>query len=108
MGGKIPCSAACHQRSAIRHPPLSCYTRPAETSAPMPQMMKAVVKPDRAPGLRLTTAPVPACGPTDVLVKIRAASICGTDLHIYRWDKWAQSRVKPPVIVGHEVCGEVV
>jgi threonine 3-dehydrogenase len=70
--------------------------------------MKAVVKPGRAPGLELTSAPVPACGPTDVLVKVRAASICGTDLHIYRWDKWAQGRLKPPLIVGHEVCGEVV
>ncbi len=70
--------------------------------------MKAVIKAERGPGLALTTAPVPVIGPTEVLVKIRAASICGTDLHIYRWDKWAQGRLKPPVIVGHEVCGDVV
>jgi threonine 3-dehydrogenase len=71
-------------------------------------MMKAVIKPERAPGLALTSVHVPECGPTDVLVRVRAASICGTDLHIYRWDKWAQGRIKPPVIVGHEVCGDVV
>ena len=70
--------------------------------------MKAVVKPERAPGLTLRELPVPECGPTDVLVKVRAASICGTDLHIYNWDTWAQGRIRPPVVVGHEVCGEVV
>lgn len=74
----------------------------------MPEMMKAVIKPERGPGLAMTSTPVPQYGPTDVLVKVRAASICGTDLHIYRWDKWAQGRIQPPVIVGHEVCGDVM
>lgn len=74
----------------------------------MPEMMKAVVKPAAAPGLELTQRPIPPIGPQDILVKVTAASICGTDLHIYRWDKWAASRIRPPVIVGHEVCGQVV
>lgn len=71
-------------------------------------MMKAVVKPGPQPGLELTQRPIPEVGPGEVLVKVRAASICGTDLHIYNWDAWAQSRIRPPVIVGHEVCGDVV
>ncbi|MBI4316583.1 MAG: L-threonine 3-dehydrogenase [Chloroflexi bacterium] len=70
--------------------------------------MKAVVKPGPQPGLELTQRPIPEAGPGEVLVKVRAASICGTDLHIYNWDAWAQSRIRPPVIVGHEVCGDVV
>jgi threonine 3-dehydrogenase len=47
-------------------------------------------------------------GPCDVLIKVRAASICGTDLHIYAWDEWAQRRIHPPLIFGHELAGEVV
>jgi threonine 3-dehydrogenase len=74
----------------------------------MPSLMKAVVKPSPGPGFELTQCPIPVCGPQDVLVKVKAASICGTDLHIYNWDKWAESRIRPPVIMGHEVCGEVV
>jgi len=74
----------------------------------MPEMMKAVVKAQSAAGLEVRRLPIPSIGPNDVLVKIRAASICGTDLHIYRWDPWAAGRVRPPVVVGHEVCGEVV
>lgn len=69
--------------------------------------MKAVIKPAPGPGLELVELPVPEIGPGQVLVRVRAASICGTDLHIYRWDEWAQNRIKPPLIVGHEVTGEV-
>lgn len=74
----------------------------------MPEMMKAVIKPRAAPGLEMAQRPIPQFGPAEVLVKVRAASICGTDLHIYKWDKWAESRIHPPLIVGHEVCGDVV
>ncbi|HSB90434.1 MAG TPA: L-threonine 3-dehydrogenase [Anaerolineales bacterium] len=74
----------------------------------MPDMMKAVVKAQSAAGLEVRRIPIPSFGPDDVLVKVRAASICGTDLHIYRWDPWAAGRVHPPVVVGHEVCGDVV
>ncbi|HEY6126742.1 MAG TPA: L-threonine 3-dehydrogenase [Candidatus Acidoferrum sp.] len=69
--------------------------------------MKALRKMQAARGLSLETATTPAIGPTDVLVRVRAASICGTDLHIYGWDRWSQGRIKPPVTLGHEFCGTV-
>jgi len=74
----------------------------------MPEMMKAVVKAQAAAGLEVRQVAIPAIGPNDVLVRVRAASICGTDLHIYNWDPWSAGRVRPPLTVGHEVCGEVV
>src|SRR6202008_412114 len=74
----------------------------------MPETMLAVVKPEAAPGADVRQMPVPQIGPDDVLVKVKVASICGTDLHIYNWDRWAQNRIKPPLIPGHEFCGEVV
>jgi len=67
--------------------------------------MKAVIKAERGPGLKLVDWPVPKIRPGEVLVKVRAASICGTDLHIYKWDEWAQARLKPPFVVGHEITG---
>src|SRR5271165_4994880 len=70
--------------------------------------MLAVVKPKSAPGAEIREVKVPTYGRTDVLVKVKVASICGTDLHIYEWDKWAQGRIHPPLIPGHEFCGEVV
>src|SRR6266404_3447605 len=69
--------------------------------------MKALRKMHAARGLSLETAATPAFGSTDVLVRVRAASICGTDLHIYGWDRWSQGRIKPPVTLGHEFCGVV-
>jgi len=74
----------------------------------MPQTMLAVVKPKSAPGAEVREVKIPAFGRTDVLVKVKVASICGTDLHIYEWDRWAQKRIHPPLIPGHEFCGEVV
>ena len=74
----------------------------------IPATMRAVVKAEAAPGARLETVPVPRYGPRDVLVRVRAATICGTDLHIYRWDPWAQSRIHPPMVFGHEFSGDVV
>src|SRR5499425_2836487 len=70
--------------------------------------MLAVVKPKAAPGADIREVKIPAYGRTDVLVKVKVASICGTDLHIYNWDRWAQGRIHPPLIPGHEFCGEVV
>ncbi|MGA9531242.1 MAG: L-threonine 3-dehydrogenase [Anaerolineales bacterium] len=70
--------------------------------------MKAIIKPAAGPGLQVAEVPIPTVAPNEVLVKVRAASICGTDLHIYRWDEWSASRVRPPLVVGHEVCGDVV
>src|SRR6201987_5320085 len=73
----------------------------------MPPKMIAVVKPEAAPGAEIREVNIPAFGRTDVLVKVKMASICGTDLHIYNWDRWAQNRIHPPLIPGHEFCGEV-
>src|SRR5437762_4101076 len=74
----------------------------------MPDMMLAVVKPKAAPGAEIREVKVPGFGRTDVLVRVKVASICGTDLHMYEWDRWAQNRIHPPLIPGHEFCGEVV
>jgi threonine 3-dehydrogenase len=73
----------------------------------MAKTMMAVMKPKAAPGVEIRDVKVPAFGDTDVLVKVRVASVCGTDLHIYDWDQWAERRIKPPLIPGHEFCGDV-
>src|SRR5690242_10410686 len=73
----------------------------------MPETMLAVVKPEAAPGADVRQMPRPEIGQDDVLVKVKVASVCGTDLHIYNWDQWAQNRIKPPLIPGHEFCGYV-
>ena len=74
----------------------------------MPKTMLAVVKAHPAPGAEIRDVKVPEFGRTDVLIKVKVASICGTDLHIYEWDRWARGRIHPPLIPGHEFCGEVV
>ena len=73
----------------------------------LPKTMRALVKEQAGPGMSLREVPVPAFGPTDVLIRVRKAGICGTDGHIWEWDKWAQSRIVPPLIVGHEFMGVV-
>lgn len=70
--------------------------------------MRAICKMRPEFGASLETLPLPLVGPSDVLVRVRAATICGTDLHIYRWDDWAASRIKPPMPFGHEMAGDVV
>ena len=71
------------------------------------EMMQALVKETAGPGLVLKQVPVPSVGPNDVKIKIHYTSICGTDLHIYNWDKWSQETLKPPLTIGHEFVGEV-
>ncbi len=73
----------------------------------MSTTMQAVVKALAAPGIELREVPVPSPGPGEVLVRVQAASVCGTDLHIYNWDPWAQGRIHPPLIPGHEFAGVV-
>lgn len=73
----------------------------------MPQKMKALLKTRPAPGARLEHRSPPKLGPNDVLVAVQAASICGTDLHIYAWDPVMRHRIHPPLIFGHEFCGVV-
>ncbi len=70
--------------------------------------MRALVKTAPGPGLELREVPQPEIGINDVLIRVRKAGICGTDLHIEAWDRWAEEHIEPPLIVGHEFVGEVV
>ncbi len=72
------------------------------------ETMLALRKLDPRPGLVLDEVPVPVPRDDEVLVRVEATSVCGTDLHIYRWDEWAQHRVVPPLTLGHEFCGTIV
>ncbi|MBT3361330.1 MAG: L-threonine 3-dehydrogenase [Rhodospirillales bacterium] len=69
--------------------------------------MKALIKAKSEPGIWLEDASVPEIGPNDVLVRIRKTAICGTDVHIYNWDKWSQATIPVPMTVGHEFIGEI-
>jgi threonine 3-dehydrogenase len=71
-------------------------------------MMQAIIKENAAPGAKLVNVPVPQIGDRDVLIKVLATSICGTDYHIFSWDEWSQNRIKTPQVMGHEFAGEVV
>lgn len=73
----------------------------------MPRTMKALMKTRPAPGASMERRPQPRLGPNDVLVAVQAASICGTDLHIYSWDPVMRKRIRPPMVFGHEFCGVV-
>ena len=70
--------------------------------------MKAIVKIKPEKGIWMTDVPMPTIGPNDVLLKIKKSAICGTDLHIYKWDEWAQNTIKTPLVIGHEYMGIVV
>jgi threonine 3-dehydrogenase len=70
--------------------------------------MKALAKLTRAPGLALTDVKKPEVGHNDVMIRIRKTAICGTDIHIWKWDDWAQKTIPVPMQVGHEYVGEVV
>ncbi len=70
--------------------------------------MRAIRKARAAPGLEVCEAPRPRYGQSDVLIRVTHAGVCGTDLHIADWDEWAQGRIRPPIIVGHEFAGEIV
>jgi threonine 3-dehydrogenase len=70
--------------------------------------VKALVKTAAAPGFTLKNVPEPTIRDDEVLIRVKRAGVCGTDVHIYDWDAWAQGRVKPPLVIGHEFAGEVV
>ncbi|MHB9030006.1 MAG: L-threonine 3-dehydrogenase [Candidatus Latescibacterota bacterium] len=70
--------------------------------------MQAIVKEKSGPGLTLADVPAPTVGDDEVLIRVRVAGICGTDVHIYDWDRWSQGRIRPPLTIGHEFVGEVV
>ena len=70
--------------------------------------MKALVKKNAGPGLWLEDVPEPEIGINDVLIQIDRTGICGTDVHIYKWDDWARKTIPVPLVIGHEFVGEVV
>jgi threonine 3-dehydrogenase len=70
--------------------------------------MKALVKAEREPGIWMQDIARPAVGHNDVLIRMKKTAICGTDIHIYNWDAWAQRTIPVPMQVGHEYCGEIV
>ncbi len=70
--------------------------------------MKALVKSEAGPGLWLKDVPQPEIGINDLLIRVLRTGICGTDLHIYDWDAWAQRTIPVPLVIGHEFVGEVV
>jgi len=69
--------------------------------------MRAIAKLTPGPGLSLTEVPVPVPGVNDVLIKVKKTSICGTDVHIYNWDAWAEKTIKTPMVIGHEFVGTI-
>ncbi len=69
--------------------------------------MKALVKESPGPGFKLKDVPVPKIRDDEVLIRVKRAGVCGTDVHIHEWDDWAKGRCKPPFVVGHEFAGEV-
>ena len=77
-------------------------------AAPRARTMRAVVKAKAAPGAEVREVATPTCGVDQLLLKVKRAGVCGTDLHIHGWDRWSKERIKPPVTLGHEFVGEVV
>jgi len=73
----------------------------------MASTMRALSKLKPEPGFTLHDVPIPSIGPTEVLIRVERVGLCGTDFHIYAWDKWAQARVHPPLVIGHEFMGRV-
>ncbi len=71
------------------------------------KLMKAIVKKEAAVGLNLVEVPIPEVGMNEVLIRVLRSSICGTDVHIYNWDAWAQKTIKPPLTIGHEFVGVI-
>lgn len=84
------------------------FAAPNTKATTMQTTMKALAKLKPEPGIWQTTAPVPVCGPDEVLIRITHTAICGTDIHIYSWDDWAQKTIPVPMITGHEFAGEIV
>ncbi|MBT6543012.1 MAG: L-threonine 3-dehydrogenase [Rhodobacteraceae bacterium] len=74
----------------------------------MSNEMKALVKAHAKEGLWMQRVPVPEPGPNEVLIKVKKSAICGTDVHIWKWDAWSAKTVPVPMVVGHEFCGEIV
>ena len=87
-------------------PTTAATTQPATSTRT--RTMKAIVKTTAGPGAEIRDMPVPDAGPGQVLLRVLRAGVCGTDLHIWTWDRWSQERIRPPVTLGHEFVGEIV
>ncbi len=70
--------------------------------------MKALVKKRPEQGIWMADVPMPTMGHNDVLIKVEKTAICGTDLHIYKWDEWSAKTIKPPLVIGHEFVGHII
>src|SRR5262245_51959683 len=91
--------------------PSSCSQLPIYRSGqhvPCRSEMKALVKRRAEPGLWLENVPEPKVGINDVLIRVHKTGICGTDVHIYKWDSWAAKTIPVPMVIGHEFVGEIV
>ena len=92
----------------MTHTTPATAARERTTGGTRARTMRAIVKAGPGPGAEIREVPVPACGPGQLLLKVKRAGVCGTDLHIFEWDRWSQGRLKPPVTLGHEFVGEIV
>ena len=113
-------TAAANRFEALRHGPtavtlqglsrhrLPCSLFVSDSEIALMETMLALVKKEAKPGLWLEKVPVPRIGINDVLIKILRTGICGTDVHIYEWDAWAQKTIPVPMVVGHEFVGQIV
>src|SRR5690554_6987055 len=81
--------------------------RPMGQPSQIPTTMRALVKREAAKGMWMEEVPVPAPGPNEVLIRVEKTAICGTDLHIYLWDEWAQRTIPQGLVIGHEFVGRV-
>ena len=88
--------------------PRLCIKRPLTNVNWAVSDMKALVKKHAEEGLWLEDVPIPLVGGNDVLIKVHKTAICGTDVHIYNWDEWAQKTIPVPMTAGHEYAGEIV
>ena len=104
---RVPAPSAQNSKRVRRCATILCPPFSGAQNKMTTGTMQALRKPRAERGAALENVPVPTIGPNDVLVRVRAASICGTDLHIYAWDPWSASRIKPPMTFGHEFCGVV-
>lgn len=86
----------------------SAAVEPSTPTTTRARTMRAVVKSKAAPGAEIREVPTPTCGPGELVLRVLRAGVCGTDLHIYLWDRWSQGRLHPPVTLGHEFVGEIV
>jgi threonine 3-dehydrogenase len=97
-----------HAAERMNPPTPTAQEAPRAATRSRARTMRAVVKASAGRGVEIREVPVPSCGPGQLLLDVKRAGVCGTDLHIYSWDRWSEGRIQPPVTLGHEFVGEVV